>query len=84
MYSLVHATRAPPLNPHPHSAHAPRHPAAALFGLGAALGVFYWRHKGLLGERSDYVLRQLGLTLAVNMAYSLANKRVDNWWATGY
>lgn len=58
-------------------------PAAALFGLGAALGVFYWRHKGLLGERSDYVLKQLGFTLAVNMAYSLANRRVDNWWAWG-
>jgi hypothetical protein len=49
--------------------------------VGAALGVFYWRHKGLLGERSDYVLRQLGVTLVVNLAYSLANRRVDNWCA---
>jgi hypothetical protein len=54
-------------------------PAAALFGLGAALGVFYYRHRPLLGERSDNVLRQLGLTLAINLAYSLANRRVDNW-----
>ena len=52
---------------------------AALFGAGAALGMFYWRHKALLGERSDAVLRSLGLTLAINMAYSLANRRVDNW-----
>jgi len=53
--------------------------AAALFGLGAALGVFYYRHKDVLGERSDYVLRQLGITLVINVAYSMANKRVDNW-----
>lgn len=57
--------------------------SAALFGLGAALGIFYWRHKVLLGERSDYVLRQLGITLAVNVAYSLANRRVDNWGHLG-
>ncbi|KAI8473049.1 MAG: hypothetical protein J3K34DRAFT_412041 [Monoraphidium minutum] len=57
--------------------------SAALFGVGAALGVFYWRHKGLLGERSDHVLRQLGITLALNAAYSLANRRVDNWGHLG-
>ncbi|GBF97681.1 rhomboid protease [Raphidocelis subcapitata] len=57
--------------------------AAALFGLGAALAVFYQRHKPLLGERSDYVLRQLGLTLAINLVYSLANRRVDNWGHIG-
>lgn len=61
----------------------PPHPAAALFGAGAALAVFYWRHKALLGERSDAVLRQLGITLAINMAYSLANRRIDNWCALG-
>lgn len=53
--------------------------SAALFGLGAALGVFYWRHRANMGGRSEVVLQQLGLTLAINMAYSLASKRIDNW-----
>jgi hypothetical protein len=81
------AERPPPLPPSTHTAAAlpcalPPFPSpAALFGLGAALGVFYYRHRDLLGERSDSVLRQLGLTLAINAAYSLANRRVDNWWA---
>lgn len=53
--------------------------SAALFGLGAALGVFYWRHRASMGRRSEVMLQQLGLTLAINMAYSLASKRIDNW-----
>ena len=57
--------------------------SAALFGAGAALAVFYHRHRAALGERSDHVLRQLGLTLAINLAYSLANRRVDNWGHLG-
>eukprot|EP00198_Chlamydomonas_reinhardtii_P010001 XP_001699338.1 rhomboid-like protein [Chlamydomonas reinhardtii] len=54
-------------------------PAAAMFGLGAALGVFYWRHADLLGPASDSGLRSLGLTAVINIAYSLVNKRIDNW-----
>eukprot|EP00882_Tetradesmus_deserticola_P026019 GHRQ01028625.1.p1 GENE.GHRQ01028625.1~~GHRQ01028625.1.p1 ORF type:complete len:143 (+),score=51.99 GHRQ01028625.1:148-576(+) len=57
--------------------------SAALFGLGAALGVFYWRHRDTMGRRSEVVLQQLGLTLAINMAYSLASKRIDNWGHIG-
>lgn len=55
-------------------------PAAALFGLGASLGVFYWRHRHDLGRHSERMLQQLGWTLAINMGYSLANRRIDNWW----
>uniref|UniRef100_A0A383VP94 Peptidase S54 rhomboid domain-containing protein n=1 Tax=Tetradesmus obliquus TaxID=3088 RepID=A0A383VP94_TETOB len=57
--------------------------SAALFGLGAALGVFYWRHRASMGRRSEVMLQQLGLTLAINMAYSLASKRIDNWGHIG-
>jgi hypothetical protein len=53
--------------------------AAALFGLGASLGVFYWRHRHSMGRRSEVVLQQLGVTLAINMAYSLMSRRIDNW-----
>jgi hypothetical protein len=32
-----------------------------------------------MGRRSEVVLQQLGVTLAINMAYSLASRRIDNW-----
>ena len=51
----------------------------ALFGLGAALALFYWRHKHLLKGQSDKVLRSLGITLALNLGYSLLVKNIDNW-----
>jgi hypothetical protein len=54
-------------------------PAAALFGLGASLAVFYYRHRHSMGRRSEVVLQQLGMTLAINAAYSLMSKRIDNW-----
>jgi hypothetical protein len=41
--------------------------------------VFYWRHRRDLGHQSERMLQQLGITLAINMGYSLANKRIDNW-----
>lgn len=53
--------------------------SSALFGLGAALAVFYYRHRNSMGKRSEVMLQQLGVTLAINMAYSLANRRIDNW-----
>ncbi|KAG2441553.1 hypothetical protein HXX76_003174 [Chlamydomonas incerta] len=53
--------------------------SGAMFGLGAALGMFYWRHADILGPASDTGLRSLGLTAAINIAYSLVNKRIDNW-----
>eukprot|EP00879_Flechtneria_rotunda_P023767 GHRR01025163.1.p1 GENE.GHRR01025163.1~~GHRR01025163.1.p1 ORF type:complete len:296 (+),score=107.40 GHRR01025163.1:713-1600(+) len=57
--------------------------SAALFGLGASLGMFYWRHRDSMGRRSEAMLQQLGLTLAINMAYSLASRRIDNWGHIG-
>eukprot|EP00877_Chromochloris_zofingiensis_P003209 jgi/Chrzof1/1288/Cz10g01100.t1 len=53
--------------------------SAALFGLGAALGMFYYRHRHILGNHSHKMLQSLGMTLAVNLAYSAANRRIDNW-----
>lgn len=53
--------------------------SSALFGLGSAMAVFYWRHRDSMGKRSESVLQQLGVTLAINLAYSLANRRIDNW-----
>lgn len=53
--------------------------SSALFGLGAALAMFYWRHRDSMGKRSEVMLQQLGVTLAINVAYSLANRRIDNW-----
>ena len=37
------------------------------------------RHADLLGPASDSGLRSLGLTAVINIAYSLVNKRIDNW-----
>jgi hypothetical protein len=50
-----------------------------LFGLGAALALFYQRHRPQLGRASEAMLQSLGVTLAINMVYSLLNKRIDNW-----
>ncbi len=58
-------------------------PSGAIFGLGAALGLFYWRHKEALGRTSESMLQQLGVTVAINVVYSLVVKNIDNWWAEG-
>ncbi|KAF5834568.1 hypothetical protein DUNSADRAFT_8735 [Dunaliella salina] len=57
--------------------------SGALFGLGAALALFYWRHKHLLKGYSDKVLRSLGITLAINLGYSLLVRNIDNWGHVG-
>jgi membrane associated rhomboid family serine protease len=57
--------------------------SGAIFGLGASLGLFYWRHREELGERSEVMLRQLSITAAVNLVYSLAVKNIDNWGHLG-
>ncbi|GLC52292.1 hypothetical protein PLESTB_000605800 [Pleodorina starrii] len=57
--------------------------SGAVFGLAAALGVFYWRHRDVLGPVSESGLRGLGLTAAINVAYSMANKRIDNFGHLG-
>jgi len=57
--------------------------SGAIFGLGGALAVFFYRHKDLLGQRSDYVLRQLGTTLAINLMFGLLVHNIDNWGHIG-
>ncbi|KAG1676085.1 hypothetical protein FOA52_014951 [Chlamydomonas sp. UWO 241] len=57
--------------------------SGAIFGLGASLALFYWRHKETLGSTSDSMLKQLGITVAINAAYSLAVKNIDNWGHVG-
>lgn len=57
--------------------------SGAVFGLGAAMGVFYWRHRDMLGTYSEAGLRSLGLTAAINIGYSMLNKRIDNWGHLG-
>lgn len=62
-----------------------RHPfitllPGAIFGLGGALAIFFYQNRNLYGERSDFVLRQLGQTLALNVVYGFVSPRIDNWW----
>ena len=35
----------------------------------------------MLGTYSEAGLRSLGLTAAINIGYSMLNRRIDNWWA---
>lgn len=74
---------APPLSgpivtflPHP----LPACSAGAIFGIGGALAVYYYRNRWAYGKKSDFMLRQLWQTLVMNLAYSLFNPRIDNWW----
>ncbi|GAX75962.1 hypothetical protein CEUSTIGMA_g3405.t1 [Chlamydomonas eustigma] len=57
--------------------------SGAIFGLGAALGLFYWRHRDVLGKVSDQMLQQLTITAAINIVYSLLVKNIDNWGHIG-
>jgi hypothetical protein len=56
---------------------------ASIFGVGAALAVFYHRHRRELGERAEGALRSLGACLLLNLAYAAFNKRVDTWGHLG-
>ena len=51
-----------------------------MFGLGGALGMYFYRNRAIFGRRSDHVLKQLWQTLVMNLAYGLMNPRIDNWW----
>lgn len=57
--------------------------SAAIFGLGAAAAVYYYRHRSLLGPTSKRMLQSLGWSLAINAVYSAANRRIDNWGHLG-
>lgn len=51
----------------------------AIFGIGGALAVYFYRNRALFGKRSDIMLRQLWQTLLLNLMYGAANPRIDNW-----
>ena len=53
--------------------------AGSVFGIAAALALFYWRHQETLGQTSDRVLKQLGITAAINIAVALFVPNIDNW-----
>ncbi|KAL6754901.1 hypothetical protein V8C86DRAFT_3138208 [Haematococcus lacustris] len=57
--------------------------SGAIFGLGAALAMFYWRHKPVLQGHSDSMLRSLATTMAINLVFSLLVKNLDNWGHLG-
>ncbi|KAG2499488.1 hypothetical protein HYH03_002435 [Edaphochlamys debaryana] len=57
--------------------------SGAVFGLGAALAVFYARHREVLGPASDEGLNRLRLTAVINVAYAMINRNLDHWGHLG-
>lgn len=55
-------------------------PLGAVFGVGGALAVFFYRHKDYFGKTSDAVLQSLGQSLVINLGYGLMSRSVDNWY----
>ena len=53
--------------------------AGAIFGVAASLAVFAYRHRELMGEHADFLLKRLGDTAAINLMYGLVIRRIDNW-----
>ncbi|KAK9822668.1 hypothetical protein WJX81_006503 [Elliptochloris bilobata] len=53
--------------------------SGAIFGVGGAMAVFFYRHRGYFGESSDAILRQLGQALAINTVIGLTTPQVDQW-----
>lgn len=57
--------------------------SGAIFGIGGALAVFFYRHRTYFGPTSDAVLKALGQSLAINTAMGFAVANVDNWGHAG-
>lgn len=57
--------------------------SGAVFGVGGALLVYFYRNKEIYGKRSEYVLRSLWQTLGFNLLYGFANPRIDNFGHMG-
>lgn len=53
--------------------------SGAVFGIGGAIAMYFYRNKKFYGKRADYVLKQLWQTLLLNLVYGFANPRIDNW-----
>lgn len=56
--------------------------SGAIFGLGGAVAMFFWRHRREFGKVSDQALRDLGMALAVNFVYGLSG-HIDQWGHVG-
>ena len=41
--------------------------------------MFYYRHRDMLGTRSDLVLKSLGQSLLLNVMFGASSARIDNW-----
>jgi membrane associated rhomboid family serine protease len=57
--------------------------SGAIFGVGGAIAVYFYRNKDIFGQKSDYVLNQLWRTLLINLGYGMLNSRIDNWGHLG-
>ncbi|KAL4426848.1 hypothetical protein ABPG77_006634 [Micractinium sp. CCAP 211/92] len=57
--------------------------SGAIFGIGGALAMYFYRNKDIHGRRSEIVLRSLWQTLLMNILYGLSNPRIDNWGHMG-
>lgn len=41
--------------------------------------MFYYRHRDMLGSRSDIVLKSLGQSLLINVLLGASSSNIDNW-----
>ena len=53
--------------------------AGAIFGIVGALVVFLQRHRDDFGGRGDRVVRSLGQSVALNIAFGVMTPSIDNW-----
>lgn len=53
--------------------------SSAIFGLVGAMGVYLQRHNDLFGDRGQRMLENLIGSVAVNAAFGMMSKRIDNY-----
>ena len=53
--------------------------SSAVFGLVGAMGVYLQRHNYLFGDRGQAMLENLLGSVAVNAAFGMMSKRIDNY-----
>ncbi|KAL3133340.1 hypothetical protein ABBQ38_007214 [Trebouxia sp. C0009 RCD-2024] len=53
--------------------------SGAIFGIGGAVALFFYRHKTLFGSTSDHMLEGLRNSLLMNVVYGLSSRNIDNW-----
>lgn len=51
----------------------------AIFGIGGAIALFFYRHKTIFGSTSDQMLESLRNSLLMNVVYGLSSRNIDNW-----